>query len=212
MWSSRWNENWQRKPKYSEKTCPSATCPPQIPHDLPWARTRATAVGSWRLTAWAMARPSVRVCHCIVGGWSPNWVHSARRPLTGLCTCPGWLWGWRIWWNEWQGKPKYSEKTCPGATLSTTNPTWPDPGSNLGRRGGKPATNRFSYGAAQGYVILPVDNLKEEKNSVVNEISGMGSLVCVKNRLQQFSNADTTIYVTKDVYDTHGYKHEVRIH
>jgi hypothetical protein len=31
--------------------------------------------------------------------------------------------GWRIWWNEWQGKPKYSEKTCPNATLSTTNPT-----------------------------------------------------------------------------------------
>jgi hypothetical protein len=29
-----------------------------------------------------------------------------------------------IWWNEdWQGKPKYSEKTCPSATLSTTNPT-----------------------------------------------------------------------------------------
>jgi hypothetical protein len=26
------------------------------------------------------------------------------------------------WWNEdWQGKPKYSEKTCPSATLSTTN-------------------------------------------------------------------------------------------
>jgi hypothetical protein len=29
------------------------------------------------------------------------------------------------WWNErfWQGKPKYSEKTCPDATLATTNPT-----------------------------------------------------------------------------------------
>jgi hypothetical protein len=28
------------------------------------------------------------------------------------------------WWNEeWQGKPKNSEKTCPSATLSTTNPT-----------------------------------------------------------------------------------------
>jgi hypothetical protein len=27
---------------------------------------------------------------------------------------------------SWQGKPKYSEKTCPDATLSTTNPprTW----------------------------------------------------------------------------------------
>jgi hypothetical protein len=34
VWSSRWNEDCQEKPKYSEKTCPSATCPPQIPHDL----------------------------------------------------------------------------------------------------------------------------------------------------------------------------------
>jgi hypothetical protein len=28
------------------------------------------------------------------------------------------------------------------------NPTWADPGLNPGRRGGKPATNRLSYGAA----------------------------------------------------------------
>jgi hypothetical protein len=37
----------------------------------------------------------------------------------------GWLWWWRSWWNEWfwQEKPKYSEKSCPDATLSTTNPT-----------------------------------------------------------------------------------------
>jgi hypothetical protein len=28
---------------------------------------------------------------------------------------------WSNWWNEdWQGKPKYSEQTCPSATLSTT--------------------------------------------------------------------------------------------
>jgi hypothetical protein len=32
--------------------------------------------------------------------------------------------------------------------LSTTNPSWTDTGSNPGRRGGKPATNRLSYGAA----------------------------------------------------------------
>jgi hypothetical protein len=25
--------------------------------------------------------------------------------------------------NEWQGKPKYSEETCPSAALSTTDPT-----------------------------------------------------------------------------------------
>jgi hypothetical protein len=29
----------------------------------------------------------------------------------------------------------------------TQNPTWPDPVLNPGRRGGKPATNRLSYGA-----------------------------------------------------------------
>jgi hypothetical protein len=41
-------------------------------------------------------------------------VHSTLRPLNGL---------WWNRWNEWQGKPKYSEKTCPSAALSTTNPT-----------------------------------------------------------------------------------------
>jgi hypothetical protein len=55
-----------------------------------------------------------------------------------------WWWLRRNWWNiDWQGKPKYSEKTCHSATLST-NRTWLDPG----RRGGKPATNRLSYGVA----------------------------------------------------------------
>jgi hypothetical protein len=50
-----------------------------------------------------------------------------------------WWWLWSGWWNEdWQGKPKYSEKTCPSVTLSTTNPTWPDLGSNSGLRSGKP--------------------------------------------------------------------------
>jgi hypothetical protein len=40
VWSSRWNENWQGKPKYWKKTSPVPLCPAQIPHDLPWARTR----------------------------------------------------------------------------------------------------------------------------------------------------------------------------
>jgi hypothetical protein len=42
------------------KLAPSPLCPPQIPHDQTRARTRATAVGSQRLTAWAMARPSTQ--------------------------------------------------------------------------------------------------------------------------------------------------------
>jgi hypothetical protein len=50
--------------------------------------------------------------------------------------------------NDWQGKLKYPEITFPIAALSTTDPTWLDSGSNPGRRGGKPATNRPSYGTA----------------------------------------------------------------
>jgi hypothetical protein len=85
---------------------------------------------------------------CIVRGGVQTGSTRHVGHILAYCTWPGWLWGWRICWNEWQGKPKYSEKSCPDATLSTTNPTWPDPGLNPGRHGGKPATNRFSYGAA----------------------------------------------------------------
>jgi hypothetical protein len=43
--------------------------------------------------------------------------------------------------QKWKGKLNYSLKTCPNATLCSKIPTWPDPGSNLGRRGGHPATD-----------------------------------------------------------------------
>jgi hypothetical protein len=46
------------KPKYLEKTCPSATfVHHKIPHDQTRGWSRAAAVGSRRLTACAMARP-----------------------------------------------------------------------------------------------------------------------------------------------------------
>jgi hypothetical protein len=68
-----------------------------------------------------------------------------------------WWWLWSSRSNEdWQGKPKYSEKTCRSDTLSTTNPTWPDLGSNPGCRGGKPATKRLSYGTAYLRALQPV--------------------------------------------------------
>jgi hypothetical protein len=52
------------------------------------------------------------------------------------------------WSENWQGKPKYSEKTWPSATLSTATPTWPDLESNLGCHGGEPVATRLSYGTA----------------------------------------------------------------
>jgi hypothetical protein len=51
------NRSTRRKPT------PVPLRPPQIQHDLTWARTRAAVVGSRRLTAWAMARPTAIRAH-----------------------------------------------------------------------------------------------------------------------------------------------------
>jgi hypothetical protein len=47
------NRSTRRKP------APVPLCPPRIPHDLTWART-ATVASRW-LTAWAMARPFMKL-------------------------------------------------------------------------------------------------------------------------------------------------------
>jgi hypothetical protein len=49
----------------------------------------------------------------IVGGGTESTRHVGHS--MAYCTCPGWN-------EDWQEKPKYSEKTCHSATLSTTNP------------------------------------------------------------------------------------------
>jgi hypothetical protein len=66
------------KPKFSEKTCPSATfVHHKILHDQTRDWTRAAAVGSRRLTAWAMAQPSVvvkAICYKPEGrGFKSRW-------------------------------------------------------------------------------------------------------------------------------------------
>jgi hypothetical protein len=60
---------------------------------------------------------------------------------------------------EWEfaGETEVLKKTFPSATLSTTNPTWPDLGSNPGRRDGKPVTNRVSCGTASNALSSEVD-------------------------------------------------------
>jgi hypothetical protein len=50
---SRGNRSTRRKP------APMPLYPPQIPHDLTWARTRAAMVGRRRLTALAIAWPNL---------------------------------------------------------------------------------------------------------------------------------------------------------
>jgi hypothetical protein len=45
------------------------------------------------------------------------------------------------------------------AVLSTSNPTWPDQGSNPGSRGGKPATNHLNYGTAKSHTAFIEDEI-----------------------------------------------------
>jgi hypothetical protein len=56
----KWNCEGKTE-ELGEKPVPVPLCPPQIPHGLTRDRTRASAVGGWRLTAWAMARPDTNV-------------------------------------------------------------------------------------------------------------------------------------------------------
>jgi hypothetical protein len=69
----RRNRSTRRKP------APEPLCPPQIPHDLTRVRIQAAAVGSQRLTAWAMARPTkqintISVVGRIVGDTWSEWI------------------------------------------------------------------------------------------------------------------------------------------
>jgi hypothetical protein len=74
-------------------------------------------------------------------GWvrlSPLSTSATNRPIVPTPD-DGWWWMSSTRGNEtWQGKPKYSEKTCTNAALSTINSAWTDLGSNPGRRGRKP--------------------------------------------------------------------------
>jgi hypothetical protein len=98
--------------------CPNSSC--------------VSEVISFSIYLWSETEPTCYCGHC-----------------SAYCTSPGWWWWlWSDRWKaNWEGKPKYSEKSYPSVTVSTRNHTWPDTGSNPDRRGGKPETNRMSYGA-----------------------------------------------------------------
>jgi hypothetical protein len=66
--------------------------PPQIPHDLTRARTRAAAVGSQQLTAWAMTRPGAVFICSQQNGSIHNLYHRRKYEyvscnMTKMCIC-----------------------------------------------------------------------------------------------------------------------------
>jgi hypothetical protein len=70
----RWNDILTGETRGTrEKPAPVSLCPPQIPHGLTRARTRASPMKGRRLTTWAMARPNGII----------NLI-----PIISLSTCP----------------------------------------------------------------------------------------------------------------------------
>jgi hypothetical protein len=55
------------------KTAPVTFCAPETSHDLTWDWTLTTAIGSRRLTAWAMAHPREKLFLC------EKWIASSVR-------------------------------------------------------------------------------------------------------------------------------------
>jgi hypothetical protein len=80
------------------------------------------------------------------------WVRPKRGCLLTLAyyAFPRWYEFWTAtveWYIDGENR-RTRRKTCPSATLSTTNPTWIDPGTNPGLRGERLATNDLSHGTA----------------------------------------------------------------
>jgi hypothetical protein len=76
----RGNRNTRRKP------APVSFCPPQIPHYPTRVRTRAAAVESRRLTAWATSRPYHTYIHTYI-----KYQFKLMKSLTG----------WLSWYSDW---------------------------------------------------------------------------------------------------------------
>jgi hypothetical protein len=62
-------------------------CPPQIPYGQNRARTRASAVGGWRLTVLSMARPTYTPTHTHTNThtYSPTYIVANLLSLTYTC-------------------------------------------------------------------------------------------------------------------------------
>jgi hypothetical protein len=93
---------------------------------------------------------------------SPQQKLQTHRSLEAYCITLWWRW-WGVFCFSSLMEHRWNEidrgETCPSATLSTTNPTWTDPGSNPGLRGKRPATNQLSHDTALVLIIAGLHSL-----------------------------------------------------
>jgi hypothetical protein len=124
-------------------------------YPLPSACTRLTVTLNWVPDEKCLSR--YRACSSHLNAinwidwllWGETYV-SELLPLTDILFIPQMIYeyGERRWNDIDRGNRRTRRKACPSATLSTTNPTWIDPGANSGLRGERPASNRLSHGTA----------------------------------------------------------------
>jgi hypothetical protein len=86
MKNGRGNRNTRRK------LAPAPLCPSQIPFDQTRVSTRTAAVGSQRLTAWAMARQNNLCKSMLKTDWSVVYITFLNRTDYVATSCAGWLW------------------------------------------------------------------------------------------------------------------------
>jgi hypothetical protein len=70
------------------------------------------------------------------------------------------IWAWRAtaeWYIDGENR-RTRRRTCPSATLSTTNPAWVDPDANPVLRGERPTTNHLSHGTALLVLFIQRNN------------------------------------------------------
>jgi hypothetical protein len=92
---------------------------------------------------------------CIVGGGVQTGSTRHVGHLLAYCTCPGWSWGWRIWWNKWQGrKPTPTPLCAPQIPLDQTR-DWTQAAAVGSQRLTASATARPCYEYTAVWDVVP---------------------------------------------------------
>jgi hypothetical protein len=148
------------------------------------------------LVSWDAVRLS------IVGTSATNW------PTVSAPDDRWWWWMWSSLRNEdWQGKSKYSEKICSSATLSTRNHTWPDLGSNPGRRDGLSCVGSVlatGWSPVQGVLLKRNKNVSQMSYSRKWEQQEIWMMMVYNNIFQKIDNCPDTS-VTQWPQHSHKY-------
>jgi hypothetical protein len=112
-----------------------------------WSWPNHSAIPAYSSYNWGI--PSNTTLKLVQWGVESNWVHSALRPPIGLLCQPRVIMMMEKlveWWLA--GETEVHGENLPQCRFVHHKPQILCPDANQGRRCGKPATNRLSYGAA----------------------------------------------------------------